>query len=58
MDLTVHPPDAQAQGDEKTKAADNPTAAVGKPSQLEDTQEQTAREMIGDEERTDSDKAA
>ena len=58
MDLTVHPPDAQAQGDEKTKAADNPTAAVGKPSQIEDTQEQTAREMVGDEEPQDSDKAA
>lgn len=58
MDLTVHPPDAQAQGDEKTKAADNPTAAVGKPSQIDDTQEQTAREMIGDKEQTDSDKAA
>jgi small-conductance mechanosensitive channel len=58
MDLTVHPPDAQVKGDEKTKAADNPTAAVGKPSQIEDTQEQTAREMIGDEEPRDSDKAA
>lgn len=58
MDLTVHPPDAQAQGDEKTKAADNPTAAVGKPSQIKDTQEQTAREMIGDKEPRDSDKAA
>jgi small-conductance mechanosensitive channel len=58
MDLTVHPPDAQAQGDEKTKAADDPTAAVGKPSQIKDTQEQTAREMIGDEGPRDSDKAA
>lgn len=58
MDLTVHPPNAQAKGDEQTKAADDPTAAVGKPSQLPDTQEQTAREMIGDEERSDSDKAA
>jgi small-conductance mechanosensitive channel len=58
MDLTVHPPDAQAKGDEATKAEDNPTAAVGKLSQIEDTQEQTAREMIGEEERTDSSKAA
>src|SRR6185312_12344882 len=50
MDLTVHPPDAQAQGDDNTKKSDNPTAAVGKPSQLKDTQEKTAREMIGKEE--------
>lgn len=58
MDLTVHPPDAQAKGDEQTKAADDPTAAVGKPSQIEDTQEQTASEIIGEEGRSDSDKAA
>ena len=58
MDLTVHPPDAEAKGDQKTKAADDPTAAVGKPSQIADTEEQTAREMIGDKERTGLDKAA
>ncbi|HKT25013.1 MAG TPA: mechanosensitive ion channel family protein [Terriglobales bacterium] len=58
MDLTVHPSDAQAKGDEQTKAADDPTAAVGKPSQLADTQEQTASEIIGEEGRSDSDKAA
>lgn len=58
MDLTVHPPDSEAKGDAQTKAADNPTAAVGKPSQVVDTQQQTAQEVIGDQQLGDSDKAA
>jgi small-conductance mechanosensitive channel len=37
MDLTVHPPDANVKGDDQTKAADNPTAAVGKPDEVKDS---------------------
>jgi len=48
MDLTVHPPDSEAQGDAQTKAADNPTAAVGKPQQMQDTTTQSEQRIIGD----------
>ena len=47
MDLTVHPPDAQAKGTSATKAADNPTEAVGKPQQLQDTTKQSEEKVIG-----------
>ena len=57
MDLTVHPPDAETKGSDATKAADNPTEAVGKPHQLEDTTKQTEEEVIGSPE-TDREKAA
>lgn len=49
MDVTVHPPDSDEKGDEQTKSADNPTAAVGHPQQLKDTREQADRQVIGDE---------
>ncbi|PYY13663.1 MAG: hypothetical protein DMG61_12625 [Acidobacteria bacterium] len=57
MDLTVHPPDTEAKGNAATRAADNPTAAVGKPQQKEDTTRQTAEKLIGSPE-TESRKAA
>jgi small-conductance mechanosensitive channel len=52
MDLTVHPPDAEAQGDTATKAADNPTAAIGKPQQLKDTT-RGRQKIIGSSEASD-----
>lgn len=61
MDLTVHPPDAETKGDATTKAADNPTEAVGKPEQLKDTTQQTEEQVIGDgkqPEENESKKAA
>jgi small-conductance mechanosensitive channel len=48
MDLTVHPPDKDSKGDEETKAADNPTAAVGKPEQVKDTTGKTATHVLGE----------
>src|SRR5690348_13055757 len=49
MDLTVHPPDAAAKGDARTKSADDPTAAVGKPSEMADTQPKTEHEVLGEQ---------
>ncbi|MBV9075822.1 MAG: mechanosensitive ion channel family protein [Acidobacteria bacterium] len=60
MDLTVHPPDANAKGDEQTKAADNPTDAVGKPEPQQDSLERKQK-VIGrpnDEESSSPEKAA
>ncbi|MBV9144544.1 MAG: mechanosensitive ion channel family protein [Acidobacteria bacterium] len=60
MDLTVHPPDANAKGDEQTKAADNPTDAVGKPEPQQGSLERKQK-VIGrpnDEESSSPEKAA
>ncbi|PYY21542.1 MAG: hypothetical protein DMG62_18140 [Acidobacteria bacterium] len=51
MDLTVHPPDEEAKGDAATRAADNPTEAVGKPREMKDTTSETEQKVIGDPER-------
>ena len=50
MDLTVHPPDEEAKGDAATRAADNPTEAVGKPREMKDTTSETEQKVIGDPE--------
>jgi small-conductance mechanosensitive channel len=61
MDVTVHPPDNESKGDEQTKAADQPTEAVGKPQEMKDQTREEEQELIGQSEEgggADSDKAA
>lgn len=47
MDVTVHPPSSDAEGTEQTKAADNPTEAVGKPDVMKDSTYETDQQLIG-----------
>lgn len=61
MDITVHSPDSETKGDAQTIAADDPTAAAGKPQELKDSTKQTEEKVIGggkQPEDAESEKAA